>query len=138
MADLPLCGHRIGYILEVRRFFCGHAACKRAIFCERLDRLAEAYGRRTQRLNQLLTHIGLLVSGEVAAKLIQAVGVVSSPDTLPRLVRKFAYTTGSTPEENDLDGVHQVGVDDWAILKGHTYGTLVVDLEKRRPIALFR
>ena len=29
-----------------------------------------------------------------------------------------------------------VGIDDWAWRRGHTYGTLVVDLERRRPIAL--
>jgi len=27
-----------------------------------------------------------------------------------------------------------VGIDDWAITRGHRYGTIVVDLERRRPI----
>jgi transposase len=30
-----------------------------------------------------------------------------------------------------------VGIDDWAIRRGHHYGTIVVDLERREPIALF-
>ena len=29
-----------------------------------------------------------------------------------------------------------VGLDDWAWRRGHAYGTLVVDLERRRPVAL--
>ncbi|WP_165423135.1 transposase [Ktedonosporobacter rubrisoli] len=29
-----------------------------------------------------------------------------------------------------------VGIDDWAWKKGMTYGTLVVDLQSRRPIEL--
>jgi transposase len=29
-----------------------------------------------------------------------------------------------------------LGVDDWAKRKGQTYGTIVVDLEKREPIEL--
>ncbi len=29
-----------------------------------------------------------------------------------------------------------VGVDDWALRKGRTYATLLVDLERRRPIDL--
>jgi transposase len=30
-----------------------------------------------------------------------------------------------------------VGIDDWAIAKGHHYGTIVVDLERREPIEVF-
>ena len=29
-----------------------------------------------------------------------------------------------------------VGIDDWAIARGHHYGTIVVDLERRCPIEL--
>lgn len=27
-----------------------------------------------------------------------------------------------------------IGIDDWAIKRGHRYGTIIVDLERRRPI----
>ncbi|HVR48351.1 MAG TPA: transposase [Pseudorhodoferax sp.] len=27
-----------------------------------------------------------------------------------------------------------VGIDDWAIARGHNYGTIIVDLERREPI----
>ena len=30
-----------------------------------------------------------------------------------------------------------VGIDDWAIAKGHHYGTIVVALERREPIEVF-
>lgn len=36
-----------------------------------------------------------------------------------------------------VDRPHVVGVDDWALRKGRTYGTIVVDLERRRPIDRF-
>jgi len=51
-----------------------------------------------------------------------------SPDTLLRLVRGFS------PVEEYLPRV--VGVDDFAMQKGHIYGTLIVDLERRQPLDL--
>jgi transposase len=52
----------------------------------------------------------------------------TSPDTLLRLVRGF------TPVEENRPRV--VGVDDFALQKGHIYATLLVDLERRQPIDL--
>lgn len=34
--------------------------------------------------------------------------------------------------------VRVLGIDDFALLKGHTYSTLLVDLEARRPIDVHR
>jgi transposase len=51
-----------------------------------------------------------------------------SADTLLNLSRKVATATASTPKI--------VGIDEWAIRKGQTYATILVDLETRRPIAL--
>jgi transposase len=51
-----------------------------------------------------------------------------SPDTLLNLSRKVAIATVSIPKI--------VGIDEWAIRKGQTYATILVDLEIRRPIDL--
>ena len=37
---------------------------------------------------------------------------------------------------HDTDGVRALGVDDWAKKKGHSYGTILVDLEKHRVVDL--
>jgi len=49
-----------------------------------------------------------------------------SRHTLLRRVRRFA-PPGAPPAE-------VIGIDDWAKRKGHTYGTIVVDLDRHRPV----
>ena len=53
----------------------------------------------------------------------------ASADTVLRLVRRMPL-----PEQRDPPRV--VGVDDWAVRKGRTYGTILVDLERRRVLDL--
>ena len=52
----------------------------------------------------------------------------TSPDTTLRLIRKIQPATPPTPRV--------LGVDDWAIRKGRSYGTILVDLEKRQVVDL--
>jgi hypothetical protein len=56
----------------------------------------------------------------------------TSDDTTLRCLKRRVKARGS--EET----ARVVGVDDWAWRKGSTYGTIIVDLERREVLDLFR
>ncbi len=127
VADLPWAGFAIKIVLKVHKFFCKEDACERIIFTQRFERLPP-YARRTDRQRDKLTSIGMAAGGNVGAKLSKGLGLPISASTILRLL--------NTPEENEVETPRVLGIDDWAIRKGQVYGTIMVDLEKRKPIDL--
>lgn len=127
VADLPCAGRAVSWRVQARRFFCDNPACAKTTFAERLADVA-VWARRTNRLKQTQSDIGLALGGEAGARLTQHLGMATSPDTLLRLIRARA----PIPVSN----LRIVGVDDWAWRRGHTYGPLLVDLERSQPVDL--
>jgi transposase len=128
LADLPWSGLRVRLRWHTRRFFCSSPTCSRRIFTERLPKTAARYARRSTRLNEALQSIGLALGGEAGARLAARLGMAVSGDTLLRRIRQFTVADQPTPRV--------LGVDDWAWKKGHRYGTMLVDLERRRVVDL--
>jgi transposase len=114
--------------LHARRFFCDHDPCQQQVFCERLPTVAARYARKTIRLSSALVLIGFALGGEAGARIARALGLQTSPDSLIRHLRRTAAAEPPT--------VRVLGVDDWAKRKGHTYGTILVDLERRSVVDL--
>jgi transposase len=121
-------GHAVRLKLSLRRFFCHNPECQRKIFAERLPHVVAPYARRTLRLHELLTLIGFALGAEAGRKLVEAMKLSTSPDTLLRLIRATPDKPFPTPRI--------LGVDDFAFRRRRTYGTILIDLEKRVPVDL--
>lgn len=126
--DLPCVGYRVQLQLNVPRFFCDNAACARQTFAGQFPGFVKKYGRRSERLTTQQLQVGLITNGEAGSRLLQAFDMSASSDTLLRLVREIPDPQPKTPRV--------LGVDDWAKCKGHTYGTILVDLEENTVVDL--
>ncbi|WP_338250542.1 ISL3 family transposase [Dictyobacter halimunensis] len=128
VADVPSGGRQVTLALTVRKCICGIPACSHNIFTERMPEFVLSYARLTNRLRQALQDVGFATCAEAGERLASKLGMSVTATTLLRRTRER-----SVPAP---DVVRILGVDDWAWRKGMTYGSILVDLERRCPIEI--
>jgi len=128
LRDHPCRGRPLRLTLSAGKFICSNARCGQRIFCERLSGLAKLRACTSLDLAESHRSIGLALGGEAGERLAAALSVPTSPDTILRRVKTAPAAPPPPPRS--------VGIDDWACRKGQTYGTILVDLERRTVIDL--
>ena len=113
---------------QVRRVRCRERACPQTTFAERVDGLTFRHGWRSAGLQVVLQRPAVMLAVRDGSRLAQALAVRASRSTLLRLIRRLPEPAMSTPRVP--------GVDEFALRKGHDYGTILVDIEARQPVDL--
>ncbi|MFG2004780.1 transposase [Spirillospora sp. NPDC048911] len=88
--------------------------------------MARRYARRTTLLCRLLELMALALAGRAASRLLKLLGVQVGRDTLIGLVRALP--------DPEIGQVTVLGVDDFSKKRGHSYATLMVNMETHQPI----
>jgi len=123
--DLALGGQRVRLALRVKRFLCSNEHCNHKTFGEQFV-FVKRQAQRCKRLAKAHTMIAIKPGGEAGSDLASQLSIPISADTLLRNLKLAPLPSVAT--------ARVLGVDDWAIKKRESYGTILVDLENHKVI----
>ena len=130
LGDLSAQGTPVTIRVRVGRWRCPNERCGRRIFAERLPGLAAPSARQTNRLAEIVRLFGHSAGGRPSTRLMARLGMRTSYTTILRRLKQHARTKPRRA------AIRVAGVDEWAWRKGVTFGTIVVDLERRQVVDL--
>ncbi|MEU3464787.1 ISL3 family transposase [Streptomyces sp. NPDC006733] len=126
VADEAIGGRPVLIDVSVRRLYCENPGCARTTFVQQVDGLTERYQRRTPALRRIVEALGIVLAGTTAARLLMLLHQTLSPASVLSQVMRIPLPHRPTPEV--------VGIDEFALLRGQNYATIIIDAETGRRI----
>ncbi|MFC1417561.1 ISL3 family transposase [Streptacidiphilus sp. N8-3] len=126
VADQAVGGCPVVVDLSVRRMYCEEPSCPRRTFAEQVPGLTERYQRRTPALRRVVEAVAVALAGSAGARLLAVLGCVLSWATVLDCLLRIPLPKPQVPRV--------VGIDEFALRKGHRYATVVVDAATGRRV----
>lgn len=107
--------------LQARRLYCKNAACAKVTFAEQVPGLTRRYQRRTPALQRVVDVVAVALAGSAGARLLRVLHQSLSGATVLNCLMRIPEPRPAIPRV--------LGLDEFALLKGHRYATIVIDAE---------
>ena len=121
----PLVNKRFVLVLYMRRFFCN---AEKHIFTEQQPNWLNKYARFSISCIELMNRLHLRMSSVSTSSILRKMGITCCPNTCINHLIK----TRKSPARTAVN----IGIDDFAKRKGHSYGSVIVDHDTNKILEL--